>query len=200
MASLESDPEYRRPSRAKPRPEPEPCPACAKARGKHRMCRKHWQEAMNDGRIIPHSCTTTVIRGVTYHSMGAAARALGVAGPTLVKAFEEGWSETVGLGPATKSRGKQSGVIPKTPMTFCGKRYESIAECSRKTGIRYEVLCGIRSRYRERGTVPSQEYIARLVMEGAARLARGDVPTTTGYRRRSKKPRRGRPPKPSAPT
>lgn len=72
------------------------------------------------------------IRGVTYESQSAAARALGVYVRAIQSAIERGTLATVGLNMNRRNNGVK--------VSIDGVLYPSIAEASRQTGISYDTL------------------------------------------------------------
>jgi len=65
----------------------------------------------------------TIIRGVEYPSMAAAARALGVNRVAVWQAAERGWLDGVGTG------------MKRTPVTIDGITYPSLSDAGKALGI-----------------------------------------------------------------
>lgn len=74
----------------------------------------------------------TLIRGVLYPSMSAAARALGVVTCTVSQAMDDGWLDRVGLG---RPRGVSSRPDLRKPCWFRGKRYPSRTAAALAHGV-----------------------------------------------------------------
>lgn len=72
----------------------------------------------------------TMIRGVTYPSMTAAARALGVHLSTVHAAVDRGTADRIGL---VGGRGGPAGQ----PVTLNGQRFPSMAAAARALGVRW---------------------------------------------------------------
>lgn len=68
------------------------------------------------------------IRGITYTSIRAAARALGVTEKTIRNALDAGRIDDTGLG-------KRSGGRPGKPCFYRGKSYPSITAAAREWGV-----------------------------------------------------------------
>lgn len=86
---------------------------------------------MNKGEKIPRTGNLTVIRGVTYPSQAAAARALGVNERAIVSALDRGTVDNVGLGRNCHS---------KRPVLLDGVKYDSIADAARSIGMQPQLL------------------------------------------------------------
>lgn len=72
------------------------------------------------------------IRGVTYKSQSAAARALGVYVRAIQSAIQCGTLDTVGLNPNRRNNGVK--------VFIDGVLYPSVAEAHRRTGVSYHTL------------------------------------------------------------
>lgn len=134
----------------------------------------------------PAHCSPVRVRGVTYPSAASAARALGISDSTISKSLRLGTEEHAGLG---RRAHRRVPTIPPKPVTLVGKRYSSVAEASRQTGIPYLKLASMFRRSEKSGKPIDPQLILRLLEEGRANLLAGIVQTTTGTRGRRKKDR-----------
>lgn len=157
-------------------PSRAPCDNCGKpirwnnSTGMCHTCAIETGAYRNDPR---HSCPVT-IRGVTYPSIAEAARKIGVAGGTVLKALDRGTLDDVGLSKC----GRLPGPIPKQSITLGGKTYESLTACSKATGVEYKKLIQMRYRWKKTGKPPTAEFVLKLLEDGRKFLESGGVPKT----------------------
>ena len=77
------------------------------------------------------------IRGVTYESRAAAAKALGVSGPTVVSAFKRGTEDNVG-----------KGIRQPLPVTIRGVEYPSAQVAAEALGVKRDTIYRARAENR----------------------------------------------------
>jgi len=86
--------------------------------------------------------TEVTIRGVTYPSMSAAGKALGVSQQTVSRSAKNGTLEFCGMGPrgAKKAGGAGKGLPRDVPCRMNGRDYPTIAAAARDAGVSHSAV------------------------------------------------------------